>query len=349
MTNITQALMEKKCAVTRLFPIFAFIIPVAILYVLYPKSFEGAAPPSWEGWWQGRFFYIFFLWLASLEIILDWEQIQPIKVNKFCSSRTFILLAALSLPSLYVIASNFWGLNNIIADTSSDAIKSIAGQTDILKPQLIPLATEYIAFAVLFCLIISLTYGVNQLADFSMPTFFLGITALLYIIDDLYPTGRFLPLQMFVPPTATLAAGILNMMGYATVTKQMVHPIYGNIFSLTVQDPNALGKCASFGIAWPCAGVESIFIYTVTILPFLTKISISWWKRTAYFIIGAIITYFINVLRIITIFLIALNNGDWISFHNIYGPLYSITWISLYPLIVVGTQVAWRKIKVQRH
>ncbi|MGC9094157.1 MAG: exosortase/archaeosortase family protein [Candidatus Bathyarchaeia archaeon] len=347
MANVIQILIEKSKAAVRVFPIFAFIIPLAILYALYPKSFEG--DPSWEGSWQGRFFYIFFIWLAFSDIVLNWEQIQAGKVNRFYSARTFMLLVALSLPTLYVIAANFWGVNNMIADVSSNIIKNIAGEVGIIKPQLIPLATEYIVFAILFCLIISLVYGIDHLAGFSMPMFLLGITALLYIIDDLYPTGRFTPLQMFVPPTATLAVRILNTMGYATETAQTVHPIYGNIFSLTVRDPMTIGKSVNFGIAWPCAGVESIFIYTVTILLFLTKIDVAWWKKIAYFIIGAIITYFINVLRIVTIFLVALNNGDWISFHNIYGPLYSITWISLYPLIIIGTQVAWRKLRPRKH
>jgi len=118
---------------------------------------------------------------------------------------------------------------------------------------------------------------------------------------------------------------------------------------LRVWDPNNPLKSARFGIAWPCAGVESLIIYTVTILLFLKKTAIPWKHGIIYFIIGAIITYFINILRIVTIFLLAAKYGTqspevW-SFHDFYGQLYSITWIISYPLIIIGTRSLWSKIR----
>lgn len=347
MSKIIQILRAKGDSILRLSPIFAFIAPVLILYGLYPKSFEGGTPPSWDGWWQGRFFYIFFLWLASLEIILSWEHLQTTEIKKGKFVRKLVFLTALALPTLYVLAANFLGVNDMIVNTSSSMIKSVAGQIGLLKPNLIPLATEYIVFAVLFCLIIFLTYGIMWLTDFSMPIFLLGITGLLYIIDDLYPAGRFMPLQMFVLPTATLAAMVLNIMGYTIIgATQIANSVYGSIFNLRIRDPIS-GREQGFAIAWPCAGVESLFIYTITIILFLRRIDVAWWKKVVYFIIGAIVTYVINILRIVTIFLVAINGGNWMIFHNIYGPLYSITWISLYPLLVIMAQTLWRKIKAR--
>jgi exosortase/archaeosortase family protein len=100
-----------------------------------------------------------------------------------------------------------------------------------------------------------------------------------------------------------------------------------------------------FGIAWPCAGVESLFLYTVTLLLFLQTFRIAKTRKLIYFIIGAIVTYLINILRIVSIYLIALNNGDWGAFHSYYGWLYSFLWIATYPLIILIIQTLISKNK----
>jgi exosortase/archaeosortase family protein len=64
--------------------------------------------------------------------------------------------------------------------------------------------------------------------------------------------------------------------------------------------------------------------------------------------LGVVVTYFINVLRIVTIFVIGINGGDWMAFHNIYGQLYSITWIVSYPLLIIGSQMLWAKMRNRR-
>jgi hypothetical protein len=43
-------------------------------------------------------------------------------------------------------------------------------------------------------------------------------------------------------------------------------------------------------------------------------------------------------LRIATIFVIAVNGGNINPFHNYYGPLYSISWIIAYPLMIIATR-----------
>lgn len=68
-----------------------------------------------------------------------------------------------------------------------------------------------------------------------------------------------------------------------------------------------------------------------------------------YFAVGAVITYFINVLRIATIFTIGMQYGATSTqvetFHSYYGPLYSITWIIAYPLIIYAAQGLWKRKK----
>jgi thaumarchaeosortase len=204
-----------------------------------------------------------------------------------------------------------------------------------------PLSAEYLVLTALLVLIISLKYGISGLKDFSISAVFLGTMGMIYLIDNLYPYGRFAPLQIIVPTTASLASNVLRLMGYQT---------------LFLGDPHGLptyiawdkynNYSGAFSIGWPCSGVESLIIYTVTILLFLKRSNMSWKVRVAYFAIGAAVTYFINVLRIVTIFIISINGGNVTQFHDYYGQLYSITWIISYPLIIIGTQALGRKLNL---
>jgi len=339
MPDIMQKIRKNIDIITKFLPLLSFVVPILLLYSLYPKSFEG--DPTWEGTWQGRFFYAFFLWLVSLEEILNWEELKVNKLNKWKSLRTVAFVMTLLLPMIYVIVANYLGLNVAIVD--------FAKQNNIHWANLVPLAVEYIVFATLFSLMIFLEYGTKGIADFSVSAIFLVVVGALYSIDDIYPYGRFTPFQLFVQTTTTLGASILNLMGYQTSIFVIQDPYYGYLPDLTAWDPANPGlRRAEFGIAWPCAGVESLLIYTVAILLFLKKINIRWWQKIICFIIGALVTYFINAFRIASIFNIKINGGDWLRFHNIYGPLYSIVWIVSYPLILIGIQTLWKKTRTER-
>jgi len=299
-------------------PVLSFVIPFIILYFLAPLVFEKT--------WKGRMFYIFFLWLVSLELILGWEKLKN-KLTRVQSTRTIAVILAVLLPTMYIVVANSYGLIAIRSETLSDVT-------------FLPL--EYLVFTVFFTLVVLLEFGLNGLKNFPISASFLGIIGIIYAIDNLYPQGSFSPFQIIVPTTATLAAKVLGLMGY--------HTIWGGIQN-GMPVLTAWGPQGSFGptaIAWPCSGVESLLIYAVTILLFLKNSAISWKQRVGYFIIGAVVTYFINVLRIVTIFVMAINGGDWMAFHNIYGQLYSITWIVSYPLLIIGSQMLWAKMRNRR-
>jgi len=318
---------EKNISILiKFLPLLSFIIPFLVLYFLYPASFEMT--------WKGRTFYLFFLWLVCLEMILSWEDLQSLK-HKLKSIKTVIFTIVLLLPSIYVIAANYSGLNMTIAD--------LAKAQKIPWADKMPLSTEYLVFTVLFGLAILATFGINSLMDFSTSVLFLGIIGFVYTMDNMYPYGSFTPFQIFVPMTATLAANILSFMGYQTAW-------LGEQFGTPVLKAwNSKGS-TEFGIAWPCSGVESLIIYSVTILLFLKKSAISLKQRIIYFVIGAMVTYFINVLRVVTIFVISINTGGGYTiqtqqFHDYYGQLYSLIWIISYPLIILGSRALWGKIR----
>ena len=328
MQTILSTLKKYTNTLMKLLPLLAFAVPFLWLHSLHPASFELM--------WKGRTFQLFFTWLIALELILGWETLQNSKINKLMSTRTIAFIAALLLPTIYVIISNYSGLNTIIANS--------ARQSGIQWWDLMPLATEYLVFTALFCLIVFLPFGTNGLKDFSVPAVFMGIIGTIYTIDNIYPYGQFTPFQFLVPTTTTLAAAVLNLMGYNTTLTTQADPSQGSLPFLIATDPNNPMRSAKFAIAWPCAGIESLLIFTVVTLLFLKRMPISWKAKIGYFAIGAAITYFINILRIVTIFTIGMNEEDVTLFHFYYGPLYSVAWIVSYPLIILGSQSLWHKL-----
>lgn len=300
-------------------------IPLAVLYFLNAPSFNRA--------FNGRTYYLFFVWLVVLEFALDWDKYGTKTANNSVKSN-FAFGLAVTLPTCYVIASNFFGLNTAIID--------LFRPYGIPSPWLenTPMAMEYIVFTILFATIILLSYGSKGLADFSLSIGLLGAVAAYHMINILYPYGGFTPFQFIVPTTTTLSADVLNLMGYQT--KVLMSPT-NPMPTLYAWNSEAMW---GFQIAWPCAGVESLLLYAVVILLFLKKANIPWIHRIIYFTIGAIVTYFINILRIVTIFTLALNKGDVWTFHAYYGMLYSAIWIVSYPLIIIGSRALWSKLKI---
>ena len=328
MRDLLPIVDQSLALLRKTLPILVVIVPFVILYVLYPTSYELM--------WKGRTFYLFFLWLVFLETIINWDRIREIRIGGVRTKRTIAFIVALALPIVYIIFANFFGLNAAIMDlaTSYNVVPDFV--------QFVPLATEYLVLTGLFGLIFALYYGTHQSANFPISMIFLGVIGAVYMIDTLYPYGRFTPFQIFVPTTTQLSASVLNIMGYKTSIT--FEPILneGILPVLRVQD--IYGHTATHAVAWVCSGVESLIIFSVTIPLFFKNSGIQWKHRIVYFIFGATVTYFINALRIATIFILDLNGGDWNTFHNLYGMLYSMSWIMSYPLLIIGSRALWGRI-----
>jgi thaumarchaeosortase len=93
-------------------------------------------------------------------------------------------------------------------------------------------------------------------------------------------------------------------------------------------------------VGWPCAGVQSLLLFTLITLVFFKKTAIPRDRKINYFLIGAAGTYLTNVLRISSFFVISLNYGSEAGsvFHNVYGELYFIAWMFLFLMMVIAIQ-----------
>jgi thaumarchaeosortase len=321
--------------VLKTLPLLAFAFPLVVLYLVNPfdNSLNVSAQTSFELMWKGRTFQLFFIWLIALELILGWDKIFS-KVDIKKKSRIVVYAVSLILPSLYLFLE-FTGLSGVIAGWSS--------QSSIAFAESMPLAIEYLVFSFFFCLIIFVGFDRKCLVSFVLPALFIALVGLLYIIDNFFPYGAFTPFQLLVPTTAFLAADVLNLLGYTTIIG--METLSG---MPTIAVSGSLGT-AMFAIAWPCAGIESLLIFTAVSLLFLKRMHISWKAKIVFFMIGVVITYLINVLRIVQIFIIGVQYGVYSqqvnTFHYYYGPLYAMAWIVSYPLIIIAFTLIWGRIR----
>ena len=332
--QILPKIKEHSDVIVKLLPLLAFAAPLALLFFLNPADpyLQVSVQGSFSLMWKGRTFQLFFVWLILLEFILNWDVFKP-KIGKLKPLSLAVFAVALLLPTFYVLSEYYLGLNGAIANWSMT--------NGVAFYDSMPLSLEYLAFSVLFCAIAFFYFGKEGLAKLALPGLFVGLVGIIYLIDNVFPNGEFTPFQIMVPTTATLAAKVLSWQGCATsLTIVSGMP--------TLQATGPLGT-AKFSIAWPCAGIESFLIFTAVILVFLQQMHISLKAKAGYFAAGVVVTYFINVLRIVTIFDIGMQYGaesnQVQNFHFYFGPLYSIIWIMLYPLIIFSTQIIWRKTK----
>jgi len=337
MSGVFASVRRHADILVKIMPLLSFAVPLLLLFLLNPFDpyLNLSAQDSFQLMWKGRTFQLFFIWLIALEFILSWESFK-LKVNRQNKPQIIALAVASILPTIYVLFENYFGLSGAIADASM--------KSGITFYNSMPLATEYLVFGVLFCLTTFLYLGKKGLTGFALPAFFVVLVGVIYTIDNVFPYGQFTPFQLLVPTTTVLAAKVLGFMGYST--------LIGNENGMpTLQASGSLGT-AKFSIAWPCAGIESLLIFTAVALLFLQQMPISWKAKAGYFAAGAAVTYFINVLRIATIFTIGMqfgvNSNQVQTFHFYYGPLYSITWIVLYPLIIMLSRSLWLRIKSRK-
>jgi thaumarchaeosortase len=298
----------------------AFIVPLIFLYFIDSGSFDYL--------WKGRAPYFLFLWLLLLEAIIGWKKLKT-EHTTFWTKKTVLALAILLLPTVYAIGLNYGLQSGIVEFGKAVGVPIIDGDTWYLTHSW-PFSLEYVIFTVFFIVSIFLLYGVQGLKTFSVSAFFVGGVGVFYMIDTFYPNGTFTFLQSLVPITTYGVAAILNLLGYNTE----ILPAGKEGLYLQVNMGN--GKPYEAIIAWSCAGSHSLFLYSFMIMLFLRGTSISQMRKIIYVAIGAAGTFFVNILRIVTIYVIGINSGESPAklFHEFYGEFFFIAWMFIYLTII---------------
>ncbi|HML03224.1 MAG TPA: exosortase/archaeosortase family protein [Candidatus Bathyarchaeia archaeon] len=329
----------------------SFMIMMLIAYVFDPSV---VGPSSFEETWTGRAFYLFFLWLFALEFILGGTRSTKSGINQSARlARTAGGFLILMIPTIYIIAFYMFGLNNAITALGlglGNFFGVPQGMTWSSQAGFIstyfPISFEYIIMtaSILTGVFVLLHYeGIKQ---FSISISLLTLVGVFYVINTFRPYAsasfpNFLSLlspilpqsgvsiQGFVPFISSIVAFVMQRLGYAV---QMAVLQDGTVQMLV----NGYG----FAIYWPCAGVYSLFIYTFVILLFLKDFPVSLRGKVVGFVIGAVGTFFVNILRIVSIMEIYISQGAAAGdiFHDYYGELFFLFWIVFYLFALVLVQ-----------
>lgn len=282
--------------------------------------------------WKGRMFYLFFVWLFLLESVLEWETIVKKQLTLQNRFRVLLAFGFAVVPTVYVLGVNFLGLNQMVLGLSEALhIRSefIGGWN---------LSVEYLILSLFFVVATWLAYGRTGLKSFSISLSLLAGMGIMYSVDTIWPYGTFKPMQLLAVPTAAFATGLLDLLGYqAALTYPVTSPEYGSLPIMTV---SAGGETVRASVAWPCAGVHSLLLFSLITLVFFKKTAMQRDRKMVFFLLGAAGTYLTNILRIASYFTISIHHGSeaGLVFHNSYGELYFIAWIFIYLIVVIAIQ-----------
>jgi thaumarchaeosortase len=334
--------------------IICIALPIVLLCFLDYYNFEGynyrynGLTDSFEQWsntffnqnftfdvtWKGRMSYLIFLWFFVIEGAIGWKEIIERKISK----RLIVTSLALALiPTVYVLATNFFGLDlQILKIGQAVGIPSTTADNqpwDFLH-LFWPLSVEYLVFSTFFISAVFLLYRFKGLKTFSISLTLLAAVGGAYILDTVFPFGVLKPLQEIALPVTATAAALFDILGYHVVFNYPVDTGSSLMPGLIISDGTS---AASISVSWACAGIYSLLLYVLIMFVFFKRTNITSFRKLAYFIIGLFGTFLSAVLRIFSIVLVYLHDGKTagLIFHNTYGELFGFTWIFAFILIII--------------
>ena len=334
--RIFPKLSEIKKAWVHLLLSSSILVPIFLILILDFLNIEASASFNsvfmFDLTWKGRMFYLFFAWLFVLESFLDWEIVGKKQLTLQNRFRVILAFGFAIVPTVFVLGVNFLGMNQMVLDLS----EALHVRSEFVGDW--TLSIEYLVLSLFFLVATWLAYGRTGLKSFSISLSLLAGMGLMYSVDTVWPYGTFKPMQLLAVPTAAFATGLLDLLGYqAALTYPVKSPEYGSLPIMTV---SAGGETVRASVAWPCAGVHSLLLFSLITLVFFKRTTMQRDRKMLFFLLGAAGTYITNILRIASYFAISIHHGSeaGLLFHNSYGELYFIAWIFIYLLVVTTIQ-----------
>jgi thaumarchaeosortase len=194
----------------------------------------------------------------------------------------------------------------------------------------------YLSLALI--LIVDLT-GLRQFRAFLFTLTYTTLTALVLLLDAIFPYDELGPLQSVVPVLVSVASGIMKATNLVNITS------FGNTMLI-----NAGDMVRALVVYWPSAGVHSFLIFTGIAIAFLLKQRIGGLRFLAYTVLGALGTISVNVARIILLaYYTAYYPPQYFqSFHDVIGEILFLPWLVAFMLIVHFAERHFNRKPLQR-
>lgn len=296
--------------------LFPFILPLLMIFLANPESFI-------LGWNEGQGGLSFVL----LFLLIEWfESGNRLKFSK--STRKLIWKSICLIGILFYFSFLYlFGFHTLLK--SAGELLGVEGLLSWTR------LWDYIAYTLFIIGIIHFSFdNVKALKYFPTPIVYTMGMVFILLLDSLLPHSQLGIFEGVVSVIFILVVSLLNLIGV------QIHVLSN--YTLLVNGQKGTLRVAMY---WPCVGILSMLIYLLVIVILMIKMNIPFYRKVIYATIGAIGTFFINVIRIFLI----IYYGAYVSvnlrfFHETIGEVIFIVWIVLFILIV--TEIESRKKRI---
>lgn len=200
------------------------------------------------------------------------------------------------------------------------------------------LMMDFVAYAFYCILTTALLYSTRAISRMTLPVIYLVGLGILDTMDAYFPENSLAFLQVWVYLIWNVVVFLLTLMGFHTNVNYLDAPSHKPSLILHGNQLALWGWKGYVGLAiyWPSSGVVSMIIYSLVIVVLMVKLDAPRQRKLIYAVIGAVGTYFVNVIRITLIVLyITYVSANFQAFHASIGEVLFIVWIFIYLLTVI--------------
>ena len=287
-----------------IFGILIISSPILFSIIAFPDSV------SWS-WNEGRGGYLFALAFVAAELI-------GLKI--VISKRRLLAVLPMAVLTIAYLISLEYGLR--------DYLRESASHFDVQLIDSWIWMWDFVIMALFIVVALSVFFGKRWIRIAPAGPIFLSGTAIILSLDAFFPYDTLGPLQYVVPYFVQANVWVITTFDLGTVIAM------GNTMRLTGEN----GSMA-LSVFWPSAGVHSIIIFSLVIGAFMLKMNILRKRKIVYFVLGFIGTVTVNMIRIFSLSLYALEVAPdaqaWEEYHKIAGEIMFLPWLFVFIYIVI--------------
>jgi len=305
--------------------IFASLLPLLGVLLYDSESFI-------LGWNEGRSGLLF----GAFFLLMEWQEARNLLTVRLTRNREIAFSLCIALLTLFFIAVYAFDLHAVVAEAG----KTLNVQNDTFLKNWVWL-WEYIVLAAYILGMVTSLFSVRNISKFSVPFVYLLGMASILLLDGVYPYESLGFLQGMVPMITEIVVGLLWLSGvYIMRSPELNAPrpsvqIIDNMLSIrgTTGYMNLL-------MYWPCVGILSMLIYSLIIIILMVKLEAPLKRKIIYAAVGAVGTFFTNILRIFSItYYVAYISVDIKIFHENIGEVLFLFWIIAFLMIVTQSEI----------
>jgi thaumarchaeosortase len=288
------------------------ISPFLACFILFPESFLLT-------WNVGHAGFAFAAAFIFVEIVGICFRISVVRVLLITLLSSLIIAYFIALPL---------GLNQLIVFIGHWSKVAIVNSWILMS--------EYLAITIYTVATLFLLLGKHWYKIAPAGVVYLVGSTIILSLDSFFPYDSLGPLQMIVPTYLQFDQSILRFIGGHVVYLGNDTPATANGNLLVLKGFHGPFYLQVF---WPSAGVQSVIIYSLVMLSILLRLRIPSSHKVIYFLVGALGTASVNILRIVSLSMVAItvtsNVKEWEAFHSFAGEIMFLPWIGIYLTAVI--------------